>query len=73
VYLVAPKSGYEKDEQIVALGRQVVSHMSSLPGVESVGVSVRLPVSGNGNTDWIRILGKPYHGEHNEVNEREVS
>jgi predicted permease len=32
-----------------------------------------LPVNGNGNTDWIRIAGKPYNGQHNEVNERDVS
>ncbi|HEY6765048.1 MAG TPA: FtsX-like permease family protein, partial [Candidatus Sulfotelmatobacter sp.] len=32
-----------------------------------------LPVSFNGNTDWIRFVGRPYHGEHNEVNQREVS
>ena len=30
-------------------------------------------MSGNGNTDWIRFVGKPYNGEHNEVNQREVS
>jgi macrolide transport system ATP-binding/permease protein len=32
-----------------------------------------LPVSFNGNTDWIRFVGRPYSGEHNEVNQREVS
>jgi predicted permease len=31
------------------------------------------PVSFNGNTTWIRIVGQPYHGEHNEVNYRQVS
>src|SRR6266851_821774 len=36
-------------------------------------VQVVLPVSGNGNTNWIRFVGKPYNGEHNEVNQREVS
>ena len=30
-------------------------------------------MSGNGNTTWIRFVGRPYHGEHNEVNERDVS
>jgi predicted permease len=30
-------------------------------------------VSGNGNTEWIRVVGAPYNGEHNEVNERDVS
>ena len=31
------------------------------------------PVSFNGNTDWIRFVGRPYNGQHNEVNERDVS
>ena len=30
------------------------------------------PLSG-GNTMWIRVLGRPHNGEHNEVNYREVS
>ena len=32
-----------------------------------------LPVNFNGNTDWIRFVGRPYNGEHNEVNQRDVS
>ena len=36
-------------------------------------VTQGLPLSGNGNTDWIRFVGRPYNGEHNEVNERHVS
>ena len=32
-----------------------------------------LPVQCNCDTDWIRIVGKPFHGEHNEVDERDVS
>ena len=30
-------------------------------------------LDGNGNTDWIRFVGRPYHGEHNEANGRSVS
>ena len=30
-------------------------------------------MSFNGNTDWIRIVGRPFNGEHNEVNQRAVS
>jgi hypothetical protein len=30
-------------------------------------------VSYNGNTDWIRFVGKPHDGKHIEVNERDVS
>jgi len=64
---------YAKDEQIVAAERQIISRVSSLPGVESAGITSVLPVSFNGNTTWIRIVGRPYNGEHNEVNQRDVS
>jgi len=67
------EAAYAKDEQVVAVERQIVSRVSSLPGVESVGISSVLPVSFNGNTTWIRVVGRPYNGEHNEVNQREVS
>ena len=68
-----PSTKYSKDEQAAALGREVVNRIRSLPGVTSAAITSILPVSGNGNTDWIRIVGKPYNGEHIEVNEREVS
>jgi predicted permease len=68
-----PRASYGKDEQIAAVARQIVGRIASLPGVTSVGISSVLPVSFNGNTTWIRLLGRPYHGEHNEVNQRDVS
>jgi predicted permease len=68
-----PQATYAKDEIRVAAERQMISRVSSLPGAESAGVSNVLPVSYNGNTDWIRFVGRPYNGEHNEVNERDVS
>jgi macrolide transport system ATP-binding/permease protein len=71
--VAAPDVSYPKDEQLVALGRQVLSRVTSLPGVISAGMTTQLPVSYNGNTTWIRIAGRPYHGEHNEVNQRNVS
>jgi macrolide transport system ATP-binding/permease protein len=64
---------YEKDAQQVAAARQLLSRIMSLPGVESAGISNVLPVSFNGNTMWLRFVGRPYHGEHNEVNQRDVS
>jgi macrolide transport system ATP-binding/permease protein len=71
--VAAPEVSYPKDEQLVALGRQVVSRVSSLPGVRSAALATQLPASYNGNTTWIRIMGRPYNGEHNEVNQRNVS
>jgi len=64
---------YAKTDQQVAVGNQIMSRFASLPGVESVGIATMLPVSFNGNTTWIRFVGRAYNGEHNEVNERDVS
>jgi macrolide transport system ATP-binding/permease protein len=64
---------YPKEQQQVAAERQITNRIASLPGVESVGVTSMLPVSHNGNTVWIRVAGRPYNGEHNEVNRRELS
>ena len=71
--VIAPPSGYARNDQKVALQREVISRVESLPGVKSVGVSSDLPVTTNGNTTWFRVLGRPWHGEHNEAPERDVS
>ncbi|GGG67126.1 ABC transporter permease [Edaphobacter dinghuensis] len=68
-----PGSMYATSEQIVELYREVVRRATSLPGVESAGITSRLPVQCDCNTDGIRIVGRPYHGEHNEVDERHIS
>jgi len=68
-----PQTTYPKDPQQVAAQRQILDRIRSLPGVQSASLTSVFPVEGNGNTDWIRIVGKPYNGEHNEVNQREVS
>ena len=74
VQVVLPETTYAKDPQVVAVGRQIVSRVQQPAGGEIGWRSLRmLPVSGNGNTNWIRFVGKPYNGEHNEVNQREVS
>ncbi|MGA2419147.1 MAG: ABC transporter permease [Candidatus Acidiferrum sp.] len=71
--IAAPKSAYAKSEQIIALEREMVSHVSQIPGVKSVGLSSDLPVNGWGDTSWFRVIGRPWHGEHYEVAERDVS
>jgi predicted permease len=73
VSVMAPENVYTKDAQKVALYREINRRLATLPGVESVGITSDLPVQCNCDTDWIRIVGKPFHGEHNEVNERDVS
>ena len=64
---------YPKDPDQIAVAKKILSRVESLPGVQSAGTTSVLPVSFNGNTTWIRIVGHPYNGEHNEVNQREVS
>jgi predicted permease len=68
-----PQTTYPKEPQLIAVQRKLLDRIRSLPGVQSASATSVFPVSGNGNTDWIRIVGKPYNGEHNEVNQREVS
>ncbi len=67
-----PASVHDNNVQVVALAQEIMNRTAKLPGVESVAVSTLLPVNG-GNTMWIRVIGHPFHGEHNEVGYREVS
>ncbi len=68
-----PDTTLKKNDQAVALYRDVNRRLLALPGVQSVGITTDLPVQCNCDTDWIRIVGKPYNGNHNEVNSRDVS
>jgi macrolide transport system ATP-binding/permease protein len=68
-----PAAAFSKDDQIVAFARQTVERVQALPGVESAAITSTVPVACNCNTDWVRFVGKPYNGIHNEVNERDVS
>jgi len=71
VNLMAP--GNPKPEELVALYGEMERRVRSLPGVEAVGFTSDLPVRCNCDTDWIRIPGRPFHGEHNDVMERDAS
>ena len=69
----APGSTYAKEPQWIALNRLVRDKVAALPGVTAVGTTSLLPVDGWGNTTWLRILGRPWHGEHNETTFRDVT
>jgi macrolide transport system ATP-binding/permease protein len=71
--VVAPKSTYPKGPEVVALTRRVMGEVAQLPGVKSVGIATDLPVDGWGDTSWFRVIGRPWHGEHYEVAERDIS
>jgi macrolide transport system ATP-binding/permease protein len=73
VQVALPDAAYSKDPQVIAVEQEILRQVAALPGVTSVGIGNMIPLSGNGNTDWIRFEGKPYDGTHNEVNARDVS
>ncbi len=70
--IAAPDHG--TDQQTVALTKTILEKIESIPGVRSAGVARRgVPMDGNGNTIWFRVVGRPWHGEHYEVPSRSVS
>ena len=69
----APPKPYADPDPAIALTRRTMNEMAALPGVESVGITSLVPVTTWGNTSWFRIIGKPWHGEHNEVPQRDAS
>jgi macrolide transport system ATP-binding/permease protein len=69
----APRSSYANGAQAAAFARRVVDQVASMPGVKSVGLTTDIPVTHWGDTTWFRVLGRPWHGEHNDTPERDVS
>jgi predicted permease len=63
---------YAKDADVIALQKRVQAAAAALPGVQSAAIVLRLPVGPNGGSTIFRIVGRPYHGEHTEVVNREV-
>jgi predicted permease len=71
--VMAPGTVYKTDEHTQGLYREIERRVSSLPGVQSVGMTSMLPAECNCSSDRILFPGKPDNGEHNEVDERHVS
>jgi len=72
--VVAPRTVYSAAPQVILLAKQIESDIENLPGVRSVGVAVNgVPLAGNGNTTWFHIPGRPWHGEHYDAPQRDVS
>lgn len=65
--------GDNDKDALVRLYREIEQRVGALPGVVSVGITSDLPIQCNCDTDEIRILGKPFHGEHNDVLQRDVN
>jgi predicted permease len=73
IQVAAPGPRLASLEAATRLFDETSRRVASLPGVESVGLIEIPPVSYNGNTIWIRFVGRAYDGEHNEVLQRAVS
>jgi predicted permease len=73
VRVAAPGERFRAPGVAERLARDVERRAAALPGVTAAGLTSVLPVSFNGNTTWVRFVGRPYHGEHNEANQRDVS
>jgi len=64
---------YGKPELRAALGREIERRAGALPGVQSVGITTKLPIE---DADWTTdffIVGKPDDGVHREVAYRYVN
>ncbi|HTW64253.1 MAG TPA: ABC transporter permease [Bryobacteraceae bacterium] len=72
--ITAPDAGYSGNQPVRAFARKVLDQVRSVPGVESAAIARRgVPLDGNGNTNWFRVIGRPWHGEHEEAPVRSVS
>ncbi len=64
---------YAKDEQEIALERQIEEKVSEMPGVGSVAITDTMPLGDGDGAKNYWIVGRPYHGEQNEILDRDVS
>lgn len=65
--------GYAKDGQQIELARQVQEKVSEMPGTRSVALTDALPLGDGDGAKNYWIVGRPYHGEQNEILDRDVS
>ena len=71
--LSVPRAKYSNDQQSIALERQILDRVTVLPGVTSAAMTNKLPVGDGDFTTSFVVVGRPVHGEHNEVAFRIVS
>lgn len=66
-------NSYSKNPQLVALERQLLERLASLPGAKSVALASRLPLGDGDGTTGFSIVGRPPDTVHREVAFRSVS
>jgi macrolide transport system ATP-binding/permease protein len=67
------KPGPSTEAPYIALERQIISRLSNLPGVTSVGVSRYLAVGSGDGFSHFKVIGRSYAGQGNEANDRVAS
>ena len=69
-----PDNSYKDDASAVQFEHRFTEKLRALPGVEGVGITSKLPVSGNGNTIRFVLEGRPIaQGQEDECNIRDAS
>ena len=67
-------STYDTDEKSIALEKEVLRRMETLPGVRSAAIATYLPLTGNGPFSDFIVDGQPVRpGEHDEATRREIT
>jgi predicted permease len=64
---------YSKDPEVIVLEREIQEKLSDLPGVKSVAFTDALPLGNGDGAANYWIVGRPYHGEQDEMADRDVS
>ena len=73
IQVTIPATVNHNPQQTAEFYSEISRRIAGLPGVESVGMTNLLPAQCNCSLDSIQIVGRPNIGEHNEVDERNVS
>jgi len=68
-----PDAAFPEDAQMARFVLRLTERADALPGVQSAGVTSGIPASCGCNTDWVRIVGRPYDGGHITVVQRRVN
>ncbi len=71
--IAATGGRYEKDAEILALQRQIVAEAEKLPGVQSVGLTSRLPLGDGDGTSGFVVLDHPYTGHTQDATNRSIT
>lgn len=64
---------FSQSAQQVAFEHALIERAAVMPGVQAAGLTNMLPVGCNCPMAPVRIVGRPYNGVRNEVNERAIS